>query len=505
MSIPTGPTNGTAEADKALFPNLGPSEELRLLRARIQQLEKMEQQQNMEMESSSNGNSNEFVQSGNETQQQQQKDHFEQLMSIVREEQSAKFVTMENFLVDQLLHQQTDFLAKIDELAKIFDNFVGIENSVAKFKQFENFVGVLKDRFGKELLNAVHSDFRPKIAEKFSNPPQNCWNANDCHGDIQIFGPECLTVQHKGNERGRRIRSVFAQFPIPNNDSGIFYYEIKFINLESYGYKSDGTFWVNGFCVSGKLRFAEGDTVGCGVNLATGRIILTKNGLRLDTTKIFAVTSSADGPLFPCVSLCESNDKIVANFGPNFKFDPSAVEVLLNPHKNCWDDAYCHKQIQIFDDDSLMVIYNGGSNGWRSVFAEQSTFYFEIKLAVVKNFALVGFAYKKEPFTEIRERRGTFAFEGDATLWADGSGREGHVKFSRGDVVGCAIIIRYNPRIHQIIFTKNGQRLETADLSAPYSADDPPLFPCISLQNSGDLAVANFGPNFKFDVSTING
>ncbi|KAL3119320.1 hypothetical protein niasHT_008383 [Heterodera trifolii] len=73
------------------------------------------------------------------------------------------------------------------------------------------FVGVLKDQFGNELLlKAVHPDIRPSIVGDFSNP-QNCWDANACHSDLDIFGLGSRIVHYKsgGNRCGTPI-SAFA-------------------------------------------------------------------------------------------------------------------------------------------------------------------------------------------------------------------------------------------------------------------------------------------------------
>ncbi|KAL3115147.1 hypothetical protein niasHT_016240 [Heterodera trifolii] len=211
----------------------------------------------------------------------------------------------------------------------------------------ENFVCVLKDRFGNELLKAVHADIRPSIAEVFSNPAQNCWDVTTSHDELEIFGPECLMVHHKseGNVGDWPWRVVFSKYSLPNSHYGIFYYEVKVLNIkryikigfatkelvldtgvgekpDSYGYANDACFWLDGTKYAGKPKFARDDTVGCGINLVTGRIIFTKNGVQLDTSDVFVSPTSQ---WFPCVSLLDSDDLINANFGPNFKYDPSAV------------------------------------------------------------------------------------------------------------------------------------------------------------------------------------
>uniref|UniRef100_A0A183BR87 B30.2/SPRY domain-containing protein n=1 Tax=Globodera pallida TaxID=36090 RepID=A0A183BR87_GLOPA len=178
--------------------------------------------------------------------------------------------------------------------------------------------------------------------------PHNQWDSAACHKNLTLIEPDQLIVQ--SSEGYSELRSVFAEWPIPKGNSGTFYYEVTIFEQKrgihiglatkqmplhkivgyykgTYAYAYCGRFLghkVAGCSLSsghpyigGKPEFEGGDVIGCGVNLATGQIIYTKNGRRLETDGLH-VDFGAD--LFPCISLINHANKIEANFGPNFKF-----------------------------------------------------------------------------------------------------------------------------------------------------------------------------------------
>uniref|UniRef100_A0A914HIR9 B30.2/SPRY domain-containing protein n=1 Tax=Globodera rostochiensis TaxID=31243 RepID=A0A914HIR9_GLORO len=184
-------------------------------------------------------------------------------------------------------------------------------------------------------------------------PQQNRWDAAACHNKLTLIEPDRLIVEITEKDKWA-WRSVRAEWPIPNGNSGFFYYEVKILVQKdvgihigltvkqmpldkwvgccdgTYAYEDDGTFWghvpvddcayLDGrpYIDAGIPEFGVGDVIGCGLDLASRQIIYTKNGRRLETAGLFV--DSAGVELFACVSLSDSGDKIEANFGPNFEY-----------------------------------------------------------------------------------------------------------------------------------------------------------------------------------------
>nr|AFD54151.1 ran-binding protein 4 [Heterodera glycines] len=184
--------------------------------------------------------------------------------------------------------------------------------------------------------------------------------------------------------------------------------------------------------------------------------------------------------------------------------------------ENCWDDNFCHKDIEISGDKSLIVQHKGNTYGWRSVFAKypivlnkslSDFFYYEISVMKKDERCswgiTFGFAVKQQTKLDgaIRYEKGTFAYESDGIVWINGKVNESNREYCYG--VGDTVGIGVNSATRQIIFTKNGIRLDNSDLLVDPSFADGSFYPFVTLLFSGDQIEANFGPNFKFDLATL--
>ncbi|KAL3081594.1 hypothetical protein niasHT_034252 [Heterodera trifolii] len=175
--------------------------------------------------------------------------------------------------------------------------------------------------------------------------------------------------------------------------------------------------------------------------------------------------------------------------------------------QNCWDVNTCQNGIELIDTEFLTVRYQGNGN-MSSVFSKYPVqngiycsvafFYYELSILKSEQKCCAYFGLAPKQSDQIVDTFGCIAYRSDGFFWFGNSWLPEKQSFTAGDTVGCGL----NLSNGQIIFTKNGQRLDTTGLVIPSPTDGPPLFPCVSLCNCGDTVKANFGPSFHFDFAS---
>ncbi|KAL3099999.1 hypothetical protein niasHS_001925 [Heterodera schachtii] len=176
--------------------------------------------------------------------------------------------------------------------------------------------------------------------------------------------------------------------------------------------------------------------------------------------------------------------------------------------QNCWDVNTCQNGIELIDTEFLTVRYQGNGN-MSSVFSKYPVqngiycsvvafFYYELSILKSEQKCCAYFGLAPKQSDQIVDTFVSIAYRSDGFFWFGNSWLPEKQSFTAGDIVGCGL----NLSSGQIIFTKNGQRLDTTGLVIPSPTDGPPLFPCVSLCNCGDTVKANFGPSFHFDFAS---
>ncbi|KAL3068972.1 hypothetical protein niasHS_015687 [Heterodera schachtii] len=275
----------------------------------------------------------------------------EKIAKLEEEKEQQKKKNEKYVSADQFIKMENDHFAllkRISELEKqqLKQQKQQAENGKGKYAS-EKFTKLQDDQqqTNEEETNGLEKGQQQKMLT-------NGWDANFCHSDLEIIGNECLTVHHIGDAVYGH-RSVYAKHPIfllkngQNDSTNCFYFEISIKKMKNcaavgfttqrqvpsnaylyalngtYAYVNRGILWKNGSFTIGterKCSYGAGDTVGCGIDLVTRKIFFTKNGIRLDRAdlRLYLSIPSDVGQLFPFVSLCDSDDKIETNFGPNF-------------------------------------------------------------------------------------------------------------------------------------------------------------------------------------------
>uniref|UniRef100_A0A183CMP7 B30.2/SPRY domain-containing protein n=1 Tax=Globodera pallida TaxID=36090 RepID=A0A183CMP7_GLOPA len=177
--------------------------------------------------------------------------------------------------------------------------------------------------------------------------------------------------------------------------------------------------------------------------------------------------------------------------------------------KNRFNPKDCHINLHIFKPNFVRVIFLGSEKAHRTVRAEFSLSqksgisYFEVTIVRLQNMYEsligVGMATKAMPLdTWIGEHRENYAYYDSGYIYGHSINYIcGFPRYETGDVIGCGV----NWATHEIIYTKNGERLDTANLYVLTTTD---LYPAVTMYNPGDIVEANFGPIFQYNYISDN-
>ncbi|KAL3117418.1 hypothetical protein niasHT_000169 [Heterodera trifolii] len=211
------------------------------------------------------------------------------------------------------------------------------------------------------------------------------------------------------------------------------------------------------------------------------------------------------------LSKIQNDQKIILEKISELEKEQNQRKAILNFQQNYWDANASNENLEIIGKKSLTFLYTGNDYGcYLPIFAKHpilmdnssDIFYYEISVKKMKSFMSFGFAVKQQTkLEEIRNKKGTYAYESDGDIRVNGKGKGINAKYSYG--VGDTVGIGFNLATRKLFFTKNGLRLDFSDIfSAPSFAADS-FHPFVSLWEFGNKIEADFGPNFEFDLTTL--
>ena len=155
-------------------------------------------------------------------------------------------------------------------------------------------------------------------------------------------------------------------------------------DLNSWGYHSDDGFLYFGNSqqnIAFEFGYAEGDTVGCGVNFLEKTVFFTLNGDMLGVAFKFLKDTI---PLYPAIGLSQAGTEINANFGDQtflfniveYKKRVSGKPLISQP-KITWNAGTRNDKVFQVLPDGLSVIASGKISCCLCIFHTISIFFYQ--------------------------------------------------------------------------------------------------------------------------------